>query len=150
MTMEEINEYAIRYRGLMLNEITNLEKLMDGFLCSYFTSDLDKQDELMEMVFGGLRITFDNKRGIFDHLSKTGKISLEQKYPKLFSEMQNLFSDRKILAHYMVDISEEAKLLPDGTIRFHALNNKHELKVFDKEKMKKIEKQISKMCEVFC
>lgn len=148
MTPQEINQYAIKYRGFVLNEITNLEKVVDAFLCNYFTPDVEKQDELLLLVFGGLRMSFENKRGILVFLNNGKKINIESTYPKMLDEMQNLFSDRKVLAHYMVDLSEDAQKLNIGEIRFHSLNNKHELKTFSLEKMNKIENQIKNMIRI--
>lgn len=148
MTLKEIEECAVKYRGFLLNEIINLERLCDMLLCKYFSNDKEKQDDLLLLVFGGLRITFDNKRGILDALNKAGKINLHSTYPRLLFDLQDLLSDRKVLAHYLLDLSDKAENMPFGSIRFHSLNNKHEYKEFDLKKMKEIELKIDKMGEV--
>ena len=66
MTFDEINGYAIRYRGAVLNGIIRIERMMDIYLCQYFTPIEHKQDELLNMIFGTLRIAFENKRNLLD------------------------------------------------------------------------------------
>lgn len=80
---------------------------------------------------------------------KPKPIEVENGYPKILQEMQDLFSDRKVMAHYMLDTSDVAKNLPYGEIRFVSINNKWDYKVFNKEDMVKIEKQIDKMIDHF-
>jgi len=149
MTDVQIHNLSVKYRGAILHIITGLEKGIDVYLSRYFTSTEEKQDELMELVFGGLRITFENKRGILVYLSQKKKIKIEDDYPNMLSDMQDIFSVRKVMAHYMVDVSEEAQHLPDGTLRFISLNNKLDFKDFSKEKIRETIDQMLKMITVF-
>lgn len=149
MTEREIDNYAIKYRGIVLNEITKLEKLMDSYLSRYFAGDQGRAADLFFLVFGGLRITFENKRGIFDYLQKKGKIDVEKKYPRMMADMQDIFSDRKVLAHYMLDVSKEAMQLPENHVRFFSINNKLEYKEYSQKSIDLIIDKMNKMIEIF-
>jgi hypothetical protein len=150
MKVNQITKCAINYRGIILNEMAKLEKMIDIYLSGYFfTHDIEKMNELFALVFAGLRITFENKRGILDYLCKTKQIEFEKEYPELLKDMQDLFSDRKIMAHYMVDTSKEAELLPKKTVRFISLNNKLEFKIFNEADILDNEKKMDKMMDIF-
>lgn len=116
------------------------------YLSKYFCpKDEQKMNELFSLVFAGLRITFENKRGILDYLSKNNRIDIETIYPKMLNEMQDLFSDRKVLSHYPVDTSKEAEKLADNAVRFISLNNKLEFKEYNENKIKIMENQMFRM-----
>ncbi|HEY9194925.1 MAG TPA: hypothetical protein VIM77_01625, partial [Mucilaginibacter sp.] len=51
--------------------------------------------------------------------------------------------------HYMLDISSEAMSMPDGHLRFHAMNNKHEFKEYNPTDIIVMEKQMDRMIRLF-
>jgi hypothetical protein len=145
MTSDEINEYAIKYRGIMLNGIIRIERMMDLYLCQYFTPIEHKQDELLNMIFGTLRITFENKRSLLDYLIKKDLVDIATEWPTLTKDMQALNSKRTILAHYLLDASKEAQELPEGTVRFYKFMNNMDFETLGAAEFRSIEVTLNKM-----
>lgn len=61
MEDQELNDFidkVAKSRGLLINEIIRLERLMDMYLAIQFNSEEDKARELMELIFCTERMTF--------------------------------------------------------------------------------------------
>ncbi len=146
MTANQIEKIVQDFRGEFLNYMTVLEKIMDMLICSYFTKDEQKIEDLMLAVFGGLRITFENKRGILDYLYKNKRLDfVKGNDQSILSDLQKLFSIRTIVAHYVFDSSVEAQKLEYGTIKFLSYNNKEDFKTFSITDRKEIMKMIKRI-----
>ena len=145
MTSDEINTLAIKYRGTILNGIIRIERMMDIYLCQYFTPIEHKQDELLNMIFGTLRITFENKRSLLDYLIKKELIDIAKGWPTLTKDMQDLNSKRTVLAHYLLDTSPESESLPDGTIRFFKFMNNQDFEMLGAAEFRSIEITLNRM-----
>lgn len=145
MTSDEIHEYAIKYRGEILNGIIKIERMMDIYLCQYFTAIEHKQDELLNMIFGTLRLTFENKRSLLDYLIKKELVDIADKWHSLAKDMQDLNSKRTIVAHYLLDASNEAQELPEGTIRFYKFMNNMDFEIIGAAEFRSIQITLDKM-----
>lgn len=98
---------ASQARGVLINHIILLERLMDTYLSKYFCHSEEKAVELMDLIMSTRRITFDSKAQVL-------KTILEKEFPEKKKENQELGKDfqkiaeeRNMLAHYFLDVSED-------------------------------------------
>lgn len=97
---------AYTLRGCVVNESIFCERMVDEFLSNYFCSDIKKKKDIMELLLCTDRITSENKRQVLKKIVENNHKDFSDKYPSLFSDMLKLYEERNIMAHYMLDTSE--------------------------------------------
>lgn len=133
--------HASQTRGVLINHIILLERLMDKYISEYFCNTSDKALELMDMILATKRITFDSKAQVF-------RTILDKLYPEkkkenatIATDFQFIAEQRNMLAHFFLDTS------PDILSNFSELNGAFTLlkiektrswEVFDFKRIKKI------------
>jgi hypothetical protein len=132
-------------RGTILNSMTMLERMIDIFISNHFCKDPDLRDELLMTVFATKMMIFENKRNLFNHLL----ITHDKKYDKrkvegLHTKLDEFNKERNKLAHYSLDISDEAIVRFGKTkeVIFIDLNKKWGEVIYTIEKAKAYSKSI--------
>jgi hypothetical protein len=128
MTIGEISDLGSESRGVVIHYMIRMERVLDLYLSSYFTNEETKQQQLLLLVFANERITLGSKKEVLDFLCKEKYVSLLDDYPELLTDFNLLIRWRNILAHWYIDTTKEAQLLPEGVIRFIKLKNVMESK----------------------
>jgi hypothetical protein len=118
MTQEQREEYekmhnaSIHQRGVMIENLTYLERCIEESISSHFCRDNPKlRGQLMEYIICPNRLNFKHKKDILKGIIENkenpyGDIS--KKYPKLFDHIDKIAVHRNIFAHNILDTSVEA------------------------------------------
>lgn len=96
---------ASKTRGVLINHIIFLERLMDRYISEYFCSTKEKAAELLDLILCTRRITFESK-------SEVLRVALDKNFPQkekenteTRKEFQYIAEERNKLAHYLLDSS---------------------------------------------
>jgi len=116
---------AYIYRGQLISDLIYIERHIDEALSRHFCSDPKKRLEIMQVVFGTDRLGFSNKVSMFQFICETHYSDFLKENPKMLSELKSLIEERNIVAHYMLDTSDEAGgAFLNGELRFIKFQNK--------------------------
>ena len=83
--------HASQVRGVIINEIILLERLMDEYISEYFCVDIDKRMELMDIIVSTKRITFESKSQILRTILERRKHASKTEATKFFNEINFTF-----------------------------------------------------------
>jgi hypothetical protein len=99
--------HASQTRGVLINSIILLERLMDKYISEYFCDTPDRATELMDMILSTRRITLDSKADVF-------RVILDKLYPEkkkensaIAKDFKFIVEERNMLAHYFLDVSPD-------------------------------------------
>ena len=99
---KEYKELAFRRRGLILNEFSHLERLIDLYMAYHFCGVTEKAKELMNKVLSTKYIYFEAKLQILKWID-----------PKLTKQtndiLNNVIPNRNIFAHHLLDTTKRKK-----------------------------------------
>ncbi len=92
------------YRGVIISQTIQLERLIDEFIARYFIPGSKKKLELMELLISD-RMSFNDKADVFIHLLKKkceilGK-DFKAEFPRIAKDFQEIAKDRNRFAHDM-------------------------------------------------
>lgn len=91
-------------RGLVINELSLAEMLMDTYISSYYCSSKDMEDEFHFDVLRGLSIPLSKKKNLFLAVLKKKNSEFHKQHSELLSsDLHNLIENRNILAHQVLD-----------------------------------------------
>lgn len=125
-------------RGSMISSTSVLEQHIEEVIAKYFCSDEEKSDELIAVIIGTHKLTFESKR-------ITLKYVLEKKHPEFIKDNESWFADferimkvRNILAHHPLstDKAIAAEEFKNGRIGFTKFNNKKEINYYTREEIR--------------
>lgn len=134
-------------RGIILNDAIYIERLIDEFLSRYFCgNDPDKKRDLMELIICE-PLNFDIKRLAFIEIVKKEYQDFLIKNPSFKSDIDSIMKDRNILAHWLLDTSENGTTaMSRGEIMFVRFKVKTEkavnTKIFDQGKIDELKDKI--------
>lgn len=94
---------AIKVRGKIINETIYLERLIDEFLGRFFCSDPTRQAVLFDALLGTERITFENKRQIFQFVCERHYVQIKKENKDLFKDISTIIEHRNVLAHNLLN-----------------------------------------------
>jgi len=89
-------------RGGVLNAATTLEMSIDLYITSYFTSDMNKAEELMNLIISP-RMTFENKVQVLMVLIERYNPVILETHKSMRSDLTKIIEERNVLAHYPLD-----------------------------------------------
>ncbi len=129
---------AANTRGVLINHIILLERLVDSYIAEYFCGVGGKSVELMDMILATRRITFDGKMQVF-------KMILDKQFPRELNKhseyaksLQLVSNRRNQLAHFLLDHSPEAieRFVKTSAFTLLKIDNVREPKIYDFAKIK--------------
>lgn len=146
MTKKQVENYklytntAYRVRGIIINEIILLERMIDGYLANYFCTTSKSKKSLKELILCTDRITFGNKREVFQFILETENPAFLKKHPNFLKNITEIIKERNIVAHYWLNTSDEAisKIETEPTIELIKFKNVISGIVYNDAKIKKI------------
>ena len=122
-------------RAHIIGRVVMLESMMDIFLSTHFCKTKSLQNEIMEIIFGTLKISTDSKRDAMNAImNKHHKEFLKNN--KFFNtDVQNIIAQRNIFAHYPIfDFGKGLSLYKlDKTISFLKFRNSKEMVSYTKK-----------------
>lgn len=135
-TATELNQLSEKYRGEILNEISWLEKLIDTYIASHFTKG-DEQliVEMQLLLFGDNRMTFENKKQVFQWIAENKDHDWYYSYRsmqdrefktkdfEMNADLDYVIQNRNIFAHCLLDDSKKAQLDDDNLTFFRFKND---------------------------
>lgn len=108
----EMQEAALRQRGLIITGAVTLESSINLFLAIHFCGESDIAIELIETVFATRKYTFDSKRDTFQAiLNKEPKRYNVPDIKELCKKIKSIGEKRNMFAHWPLDNSKECLLL---------------------------------------
>lgn len=129
-----IVQLTIKYRGIIIHQMSHLEKALDTYIATYLTGgDQTKIGEMQLLIFGDNRITLESKRQIFQYIAEhhdnhwynsykpvRTSIASKKKSNPFNKDLVWVIEQRNIFAHCIPDTSNEAYLKQDsvGFIKF--------------------------------
>jgi len=123
---------AAHTRGVLINQIILLERLIDSYISKYFCKTQDKATELMDMILATRRMTFDGKTEVF-------RAILDKLYPEkkkenstIAKDLKFIIEERNMLAHYFLDVS------PDILNSFNETNSAFTLLKIEKTRTREV------------
>ncbi len=126
-----ITETAIEYRGKIIHEACYLEKMIDTYIAMYFCEENPlKISDMQLLILGDNRMNFESKRQIFDFISKNYDQNWYYQYKNISKDLQDIIEHRNVLAHCLLDTSEDSKNFQEGVIRFIRFKNNVDYKVY--------------------
>jgi hypothetical protein len=113
------------WRGAYLNGITHLEKLFDDYLSKYFCDTEERRNDLKGLILCE-KVSLNDKRFVFDFLLKKKNPEVIKKYPEITKDLIAAIESRNVIAHYLLDTSEDGvkQFFEDGRIGFARFNHK--------------------------
>ena len=104
-------------KGIILNQVSVLEPMIDWFLTNHFCSTKREQRDFLVFIMPSKVITLENKRIIFKKIIELYYPSFKKKTPSFHASLGKIIEFRNQMAHYSLDIS------PQGVDKFMATNN---------------------------
>lgn len=99
--------HASQTRGVLINQVILLERLMDKYISEYFCNIPDKATELMDMILATKRITFDSKAQVFRTILDNLYPDKKKENSAIAKNLQFIAEERNMLAHYFLDTSPD-------------------------------------------
>jgi hypothetical protein len=148
----EIAHATIKWRGIILHQMSHLEKAIDNYIIFHLTDKKDefKVGQMQLLVFGDSRITLENKRQIFHEIAKVHDNKWYLKYTPirkmqikgdtipLNKDLLYCIQSRNVLAHCVADTTDEA-LTDTEKIGFLKFKNTSEKVTFTEKELGELE-----------
>lgn len=141
---------AEKIRGSILNEITFLEKLMDGILTMYFCNTDLKRDEFFELI-SSERLNFESKRHIVDYIISHHYKEFYEKNKTTLKFLESLPGKRNVIAHYMIGTSNNSidKFKKENVIIFKRFYGQKQDVLYTDEILNNLIEQIIECSKMF-
>lgn len=130
MNENEIIVSNFLYRGSFISSIITLEKSMELFLANYFCNSQQLMEEMVLLILGNERLSFENKKQIsLKIISKKYPLFKPQKSPfkddtqTLETQLQALIIARNVFAHCETVLSESHCLQTDKIVFYKFKDN---------------------------
>lgn len=102
----DYRNYAIDVRGRILNDVAEMEREIDDYICRYFCSITKKRNELMEIIIATKHLTFSAKADILRCILERRKDATKEEAKKIWRHlMETIAPQRNMIAHYTLDTS---------------------------------------------
>lgn len=99
--------HASQTRGVLINQVILLERLIDRYISEYFCNVPDRATELMDMILATKRITFDSKAQVFRAILDKIYPDKKKENAGIAKDLQFIAEERNMLAHFFLDVSHD-------------------------------------------
>jgi len=86
---ERYTNLAFHRRGVILNEVVMLERIIDEILANYFCGTTPKKQELMELIICTNRMIFENKIQVLQVLLERHKPDFLKANPTIIKDIKD-------------------------------------------------------------
>ncbi len=107
--IQQIQLSGYSYRGQIISDLIHLERLIDESISRHFCTTTDKQKEFFELIIANERMTLNSKIQVFEFIFKKHHNDLIKSVSEIFSDLKKLNEERNIVAHYLLDTSEDGR-----------------------------------------
>lgn len=135
----KIQTSGYNYRGQIINDLIYLERLIDETISRHFCNDIEKRKEFFELIIANERMSFNSKIQVFEYLFRKYQKNFISNFPAVFSDIKKLNEERNIVAHYLLDTSDDGqeKMRKENKIGFVKFRNSSETLWRDQEDINK-------------
>ena len=134
--------YAADIRGRIINNVAEMEREMDDYICRHFCATIEKRNELMEVVISSKHTTFSAKADIARCILERSGDATKEEAKKIWRNLtENIANKRNMIAHYTLDssIGSINKFKEDkNTIYLIKYSNIKTIETFSKADAKKL------------
>lgn len=133
-------------RGSVINETALLELHIQQIIAEYFCNTQEKQIELVNVILGTEKITFNSKKEILKYIIEKKYPEFIKKNPKWNNDLTEIMQQRNIFAHFALDTRKESIIdfSKNKTIGFAKFKNEQTVILYNDEKMLKLVSMINK------
>src|SRR6478672_13483348 len=85
----DYQHYAADLRGKIINEVAEMERVIDDYICSHFCHSKDKKSELMEVIIATKHLTFQSKAEIAKCLLERRQDATKKEANKIYSALND-------------------------------------------------------------
>ncbi len=148
---EHYTNLAFHRRGVIINEVVMLERIVDEILSNYFCGTTPKKQELMELIICTNRMIFENKIQVLKVLLEKHKPDFLKANPTIINDIINkIIVERNIFAHYWLVTSKElSDFISKNQTVFIKFKNTTEYIYYDDDKFETICRLIGKTIKTF-
>jgi hypothetical protein len=100
--------HAASMRGRILNQVAEMERVIDDYICDHFCESREKKNELMEVILSTRHVTFSSKADIVRCIVERRKDATKAQATKIFNHLDKIAKERNMVAHYSLDMSMSA------------------------------------------
>jgi hypothetical protein len=148
---ERYTNLAFQRRGVIINEVVLLERVIDEILAYYFCGSNPKKQELMELIICTNRMIFENKIQVLKVLLEKHKPDFLKNNPTIINDItQKIIVERNIFAHYwLVTSAELSTFVKAKQTVFIKFKNTTEYIYYDNNSFAAICEVIAKAIKIF-
>jgi hypothetical protein len=99
--------YAQQIRGKILQRVIEIERMIDYYISSHFTSNDDLIEELLGLIVCPL--SFRTKQQVFQMLLNKHNPQFVEANKLTLTKLESIIKNRNMIAHWAVDFSQNAK-----------------------------------------
>ena len=104
--MVDYLNYAADIRGRIINNVAEMERGIDDYICRHFCATIEKRNELMEVVISNKHTTFSAKADIARCILERSGDATKEEAKKIWRHLtENIANKRNMIAHYTLDTS---------------------------------------------
>jgi hypothetical protein len=148
MTYHEQVQLTGLMRGVIINEVIFLERLMDIYIAQYFCDNLNKRHELQVTFLGNERTTYAAKKQIFYLLLKKLNPEIINEKPKIDKELDDIGEQRNFFAHCLMDNTIDYSKSDPSTVYLLRFKDKTKRETYTKERFNKVLGDIDTMIKL--
>lgn len=119
--LNEIINHTVKWRGLILHQMSYLEKALDNYIIFHLTDKKDefKVSQMQLLIFGDNRISLESKRQVFHEIARNHDIKWYKSYNTIRKievkkdsiamnrDLVYCIEQRNIFAHCVADTTDE-------------------------------------------
>jgi len=133
---DKLHSDAAMTRGIIINEVAHLEKMIDAFLSMYFVQ-VGKQTTFYLVFLSQMQLT--KKVNIFKDTVSSYKNDFVKNNPTYSVDLGKIIEQRNLLAHEIIDLSKGGFLkYSKGYVQFDNFKKKRKVTAFGKTDVKNL------------
>jgi len=139
--LSDYTNYAARIRGMIINEMAQMEQMLDTYICKHFCHSIEKREELREVIISSKYMTYGAKCDILKCLLERNGDTSKKEAREIHALLKfKIGETRNMIAHCILDTSHVALdsfMTYKNTIYFHKYENtKKTIRFTGKEALK--------------
>ncbi len=109
LLISQYMDNADKVRGMVINNTTLLERIIDDYIAKYFSQNEYKRKELIELILFD-KVDFSKKvrivQQIFNKKCEVLGKEFTKEYPKFSADLREIYEQRNKFAHQLIAVPE--------------------------------------------
>jgi hypothetical protein len=143
---------VLQVRGLIIQEIVTMERLVDAYISGYFCPTNEKRGEMLDLILSTNKITYEAKAHVVREILNREFPGKKNEHTALYKDLIYIAEERNKVAHYMIDASQDCidKFIEDKeTVSLLKFEKTRSRETFTKERIEKVVKKVHVLTEKF-